>query len=94
MTNTRITDPEIIENRCVKLVIIIINNMEDRYMTLYLHCATFSSKYSNVIIKVQPNQIWQDQDDAHSLIILARSMVLPYLIGSYFSYFDMNVYDM
>ena len=36
------------------------------------------------ITKVQPNQIWQDQDDAHILIILARSIVLPYLIGSYF----------
>ena len=28
--------------------------------------------------------MWQDQDDTHSLIILARSVVLPYLIGSYF----------
>ena len=34
--------------------------------------------------KVRPNQIWQGRDDAHSLIIIARSMVLPYLIGSYF----------
>ena len=37
-------------------------------------------------VKVRPNQIWQGQYDAHSLIIIARSMVLPYLIGSYFSY--------
>ena len=39
----------------------------------------------NSTTKVQPNQIWQGQDDAHSLIIIARSMVLPYLIGSYLS---------
>ena len=36
--------------------------------------------------KVRPNQIWQDQDDAHTLIIIAQSMVLPYLIGLCFSY--------
>ena len=41
--------------------------------------------FYGIVAKVQPNQIWQDQDDAHSLIILDRSMVSPYLIGSYFS---------
>ena len=44
----------------------------------------------NIGVKVKPNQIWQGQDDAHSLIIIARSMVLPYLIGSYFS-IDINI---
>ena len=29
--------------------------------------------------------MWQCQDDAHSLNILARSTLLPYLIGSYFN---------
>ena len=43
---------------------------------------------ANVIsTKVQPNQIWQGQDDAQSLVILVRFTVLPYLIGLYFSYF-------
>ena len=41
--------------------------------------------FSFCLIKVQPNQIWQDQDDAHSLIIITRSMVPPYLIGSHLS---------
>ena len=40
----------------------------------------------NINTKVRPNQIWQGHDDAHSLIIIARSMVLPYLIGSYFKF--------
>ena len=44
-----------------------------------------NSPYSNETTKVRPNQIWQGEDDAHSLIIIARSMVLPYLIGLYFS---------
>ena len=34
---------------------------------------------------VRPNQIWQGEGDEHSLIIIARTMVLPYLIGSYFN---------
>ena len=45
----------------------------------------------NISIIVQPNQTWQGQDDAHSLTIIARSMVLPYLIGFYFSIIDQLV---
>ena len=37
------------------------------------------------LIIVQPNQIWQDQDGAQTLVTLARLTVLPYLIESYFS---------
>ena len=37
------------------------------------------------ITKARPNQTWQGQDGAHSLITIVRSTVLPYLIGSYFS---------
>ena len=37
-------------------------------------------------LKVRPNQIRQDLDDAHSLIIIARSMVLPCLIASHLSF--------
>ena len=39
-------------------------------------------------INIKPNQIWQGQDDAHTLIIIARSTVLPYLIGLQFSIFS------
>ena len=40
--------------------------------------------------KVRPNQMWQGRDDAHSLIIIAQSMVLPYLIGSNFNIVTFN----
>ena len=42
-------------------------------------------------IKVRPNQIWQDQDNAHTLIIIARSMVLPYLIGLCFRFHSVQM---
>ena len=42
--------------------------------------------------KVRPNQMWQGCDDAHSLIIIAQSMVLPYLIGSNFNIVTFNFY--
>ena len=45
----------------------------------------------NIGIMVQPNRIKQGQDDAHSLTIIARSMVLPCSIGFYFSINDQLV---
>ena len=41
--------------------------------------------FKSNLTKVRPNQIRQGQDDAHSLNILVRSTLLPYLIGSYFN---------
>ena len=60
------------------------------HYTIYIHpqCTLYTGHYNMLdnVTKVRTNQIWQGQDDAHSLIIIAQSMVLPYLIGSYFRY--------
>ena len=45
----------------------------------------------NIGIMVQPDRIWRGQDDAPGLTIIARSMVLPYSIGFYFSNNDQLV---
>ena len=54
-------------------------------------CVVYIFKFYQLIgTKVLPNQLWQDQVDAHSLITLARSTVLPYLIWLYFKYLKLH----
>ena len=39
-----------------------------------------------LLIKLKPNQIWQGQARVQSFIIIARFIVLSYLIGLYYYY--------
>ena len=53
---------------------------------------SFCSAVIFVKSTIRPNEIWEDQDDAHSLIILARSIVLPYFSRLYFISCDVFVW--